>query len=259
LYPEGEHPGKSGAADGQIVQNVHNLKKRLYCTVHSQEYLHGQDNYTAESLASIHNNSADNEPHNVSTVGNIGGDHAINNNNHDVALVNKVGDTEIIHDSCGTGPDIHVDNQSGVGAVVGDIDNGSPSLGLDDGFEIGRHNNIEPCEFAAVGNVGGGHSINNNHFDVAVMNNFGKNEIMHNTCSTGHDINIGDHIGVVDDVASLNSDLRDVAILQQQCTSLQQPEIVGNTNINNENQEQGGDGSVDNATRQARKKPDTGC
>ncbi len=37
-----------------------------------------------------------------------------------------------------------------------------------------------------------------------------------------------------------------MAILQQQCTSLQQPEIVGNTNINNENQERGGDDSVDN-------------
>jgi hypothetical protein len=27
LYPEGEHPGNSGAADGRIVQNMHNLKK----------------------------------------------------------------------------------------------------------------------------------------------------------------------------------------------------------------------------------------
>jgi hypothetical protein len=62
LYPEGEHPGKSGAADGQIVQNVHNRKKRLYCTVHYQEYLRGQDNNAAESLASICNNSANNEP-----------------------------------------------------------------------------------------------------------------------------------------------------------------------------------------------------
>jgi hypothetical protein len=55
-------------------------------------------------------------------------------------------------------------------------------------------------------------------------------------------------MGVVDVVAALNSDLRDVAILQQQHTSSQQPEIVGNTNINNENQEQGGDDSVNNAT-----------
>jgi hypothetical protein len=65
-------------------------------------------------------------------------------------------------------------------------------------------------------------------------------------------------MGVVDVVAALNSDPRDVAILQQQRASLQQPEIVGNTNINNENQEQGGDNSVDNATRQARENPDTG-
>jgi hypothetical protein len=49
-----------------------------------------------------------------------------------------------------------------------------------------------------------------------------------------------------------------VAILQQQRTSSQQPEIVGNSNINNENQEQGGDDSVNNATRQARENPDTG-
>jgi hypothetical protein len=27
VVPEGEHPEKSGATDGQIVQNVHNLKK----------------------------------------------------------------------------------------------------------------------------------------------------------------------------------------------------------------------------------------
>ncbi len=33
---------------------------------------------------------------------------------------------------------------------------------------------------------------------------------------------------------------------------------IGNTNINNENQEQGGDDSVKNATRQARENPDTG-
>ncbi len=55
-------------------------------------------------------------------------------------------------------------------------------------------------------------------------------------------------MGMVDVVAALNSDPRDVAILQQQCTSSQQPEIVDNTNINNENQEQGGDDSFDNAT-----------
>jgi hypothetical protein len=185
----------------------------------------------------------------IITVMWVGGDHAINNNNRDVAFVNNVGDTEIIHDSCGSGPDVHVDNQSGVGDVIGNIDNGSPSPGLDNGFEIGWLNNVEPHEFAAVGNVGGGHSINNNHFDVAVLNNFGNNEIIHNSCGTGPDINVGNQIGVVDVVAASNSDPRDVAILQQQCTSLQQPEIVGNTNINNENQEQGGDDSVNNATR----------
>ncbi len=53
---------------------------------------------------------------------------------------------------------------------------------------------------------------------------------------------------MVDVIAALNSDPLDVAILQQQRTSLQQPEIVGNININNKNQEQGGDDSVNNAT-----------
>jgi hypothetical protein len=114
---------------------------------------------------------------------------------HDVALVNNVGDAEIIHNSCGTGPDVHVDNQSGVADIVVDIDNGSPSPGLDNGFEIGRLNNIEPREFAAVGNVSGGHSINDNHFDVDVVNNVGNNEIIHNSCGTGPDINVGDQIG----------------------------------------------------------------
>ncbi len=117
------------------------------------------------------NNSANNEPRDVSAVGNVGGDHAINNDNRDVAFVNNVGDTEIIHDSCGTGPDVHVDNRSGVGGVVGDNDSGSPSPSVDNSFEVGRLNNIEPGEFAAVGNVGGDHLINNNHFGVAVMNN----------------------------------------------------------------------------------------
>ncbi len=205
-----------------------------------------------------HNNSANNEPCDVSAVGNVGGDHAINNNNRDVALVNNVGDTEIIHNSCGTGPDIHIDNQLGMEDVVGYIDIGSPSPGLDNGVEIGRLNNIEQREFAALGNNGGGHLINNNHFDVAVVNNVGNNEIIHDICGTGPDINGDDRIGMVDVVAALNSDPRDVAILQQQRTSLQQPEIVGNTNINDENREQGGDDSVNNATRQARKNPDTG-
>jgi hypothetical protein len=65
-------------------------------------------------------------------------------------------------------------------------------------------------------------------------------------------------MGVVDVVVALNSDLCDVAILQQQCTSLQQPDIVDNTNINNKNQEHGGDDSVNNATGRARENPDTG-
>jgi hypothetical protein len=82
------------------------------------------------------------------------------------------------------------------------------------------------------------------------MNNVGTNEIIHDSCGTGPDISDGDLIGVVDVVAALNSDPRDVVILQQQRTSLQQPEIVGNTNINNENQEQGRDDSVDNANKQ---------
>jgi hypothetical protein len=138
-----------------------------------------------------------------------------------VAFVNNVGDTEIIHDICGTGPDVHIDNQSGVGDVVGDIDNGSPSTSLDNSFEIGRLNNFEPHEFAAVGNVGGGHLINNNHFDGAVVNNVGNNEIINNSCATRPDINIGDQMGMVDVVAALNSDPRDVAILQQQRTSSQ--------------------------------------
>jgi hypothetical protein len=172
-----------------------------------------------------------------------------------VVLVNNVGGTEIIQDSCGTGPEVHVDIQSGVGDVVGDIDNGSPSPSLDSGFENGWLNNIELREFAVVGNVGVGHLINNNHFDVAVMNNVGNNDIIHDSCGTGPDINVGYQIGMVDVIAALNSDPRDVAILQQQHTSLQQPEIVANTNIDNENQEQEGDDSVNNATRQARVKP----
>ncbi len=146
----------------------------------------------------------------------------------------------------------YVDNWSGVGDVVGDIDNGSPSPSLDNSFEFGWPTNIKPHEFAAVGNVGGCHAINNNHCDVAVVNNVGDNEIIHNSCVTGLDINVGDQIGVVDVLAALNSDPCDVAILQQQGTSSQQPEILGNTNINNENQKQGGDDSVNNATGQAR-------
>ncbi len=131
-----------------------------------------------------------------------------------MALVNNVGDTEIIHGSYGTGPDVHVDNQLGVGGVVGDIDNGSLSPGLDNSFEIGRLYNIEPREFAAVGNIGGGYTISNNHFDVTAVNNVGNNEIILNSCGTGPDISVGDQIGMVDVVAALNNDPHDVAILQ---------------------------------------------
>ena len=64
------------------------------------------------------------------------------------------------------------------------------------------------------------------------------------------DIKVGNRTGMVDVLAALNSEPCNVAILQQQHTSLKQPKIVGNTNINNENQEPGGDDSVNNATRQ---------
>jgi hypothetical protein len=175
-----------------------------------------------------------------------------------VAFVNNIDDTDIIHDSCGTGPDVQVDNQSRVGDIIGDNDNGSLSIGVDNNFEVGWLNNIESREFAAVGNIGGGHSINDNHFDVAVVNNVGNNEFINNSCCTGPDINIGDQMGMAVFVAASNSDPSDVAILQQQCTSSQQPEIVGSTNINNENHEQGGDDSVNNATGQARENPDIG-
>ncbi len=192
IVPRRRTPRKKWSCRWQNCSKCAQPKKKSYCTVHYQEYLCGQDNNAAESLASIRNNIANNELRDVSTVGNVGGDHAINNYNHDVALVNNIGDTESIHNSCVTGPDVHVDNQSGVGDVVGDIDNGSPSPGLDNGFEIGRLNNIELREFAAVGNVGGGHLINNNHFDVAVVNNVSNNEIIHDCCGTGPDINVGD-------------------------------------------------------------------
>jgi hypothetical protein len=38
-----------------------------------------------------------------------------------VALLNNIGDTEIIHGSCGTGPDVHTDNLPGVGDIGLDI------------------------------------------------------------------------------------------------------------------------------------------
>ncbi len=84
---------------------------------------------------------------------------------------------------------------------------------------------------------------------MAVVNNVGNNHIIHYSYGTRPDINVGDCIGVVDVVAASNRDPPDVAILQQQRTASQQLEIVGNTNIDNENQEQGGDDSVNNATR----------
>jgi hypothetical protein len=90
-------------------------KTKLFSTLHYQLYLRGQDNKAAESLAI---NSGNNEPHDVSAAGNVGGDHAINNNNHDVAFVNNVGDTEIIHNSCGTGPGVHIDNWLGIGTSL---------------------------------------------------------------------------------------------------------------------------------------------
>jgi hypothetical protein len=145
-----------------------------------------------------------------------------------------------------------------VGDILGDNDNGSPSPNGDDGFEVGQLNNIEPRDVAAVVNVGGGHAININHRDVAVVNNVGNTELINNSCGAGSDINVGNQMGMVDVVAALNSEPGDVAILQQQRTSSQQPEIVGNTNLNNENQDRVGDDSVDNATRQARENPHTG-
>jgi hypothetical protein len=201
-------------------------KKKVFCTLHYQLYLCGQDDNAGESLASICNNSGNNEPHDVSAVGNIGGDHAINNNNRDVVFVINVGDTEIIHDGCGTGPDVHVDNWSSVGDLVGDNDNGSPSPGGDSGFEVRWLNNIELRDVATVGSVGGGHAINNNHCDVAAVNSVGNTEFINDSCGTGLDINVGDQMGMVDIIAALNSEPRDVAISQQQLTSLQQPEIV---------------------------------
>ncbi len=136
-----------------------------------------------------------------------------------------------------TAPDVHVDNWLGVGDVVGNNDNGSPSPGGDNSFEVGRLNNIELRDVAAVGKAGGGHGINDNHHDVAVVNNVSNTEFINESCGTGPDINVGDQTGVVDVIAALNSDPCDVAILQQELTSLQQPQIIGNTNINNENQE----------------------
>jgi hypothetical protein len=192
VVPRGRTPRKKRNYRWPNFPKFAQPRKRLNCTLHYQLYLRGQDNNAAESLASIHNNSANNEPRDVSAVGKVGGDHAINNNNRDVAFVNNVGDTEIIHDSCGNEPEVHVDDWSGMGDVVSDIDNGSLSPGVDNGFEVGRLNNIEPREFAAVRNIGGGHAINNNYFNVAVVNNGGNTEFLNDSCGTGPDINIAD-------------------------------------------------------------------
>jgi hypothetical protein len=258
VIPRERKPRKKWGCKWKNWKKYAQPKKKSFYTLHYQLYQHGQENNAAESLASIRNNSGNNGPRDVSADNNVGGDHAINNNNRDVAVVNNVDDTEIIHDSCGTGPDVHIDHRSGMGDSVGDNDNGSQSPGGDNGFEVGQLNNIEPRDVAAVGNAGGSHAINNNHCDVAVVNNVGNNEFVNDSCATGPDINVGDQKGMVDIVAALNSDPGDVAILQQQRTSLQQPEICGITNINNENQEQGGDDSVDNATGQASENSDTG-
>ncbi len=238
----------------------------MFCTLHYQLYQGGQENNAAKSLASVHNNSGNNEPCDVSAVGNVGGDHDINNNNRGVAVVNNVSDTESIHNSCGTRPDVNIDNRLGMVDVVSDNDNGSPSPSGDVGFEVKQINKVEPRDVDPVGNIGGDHAINNNHHDVAVVNNVGNTEFINNSCGTGPDISVGNQTSMVDVVAAINSEPHDVAILQQQCTSLQQPEIVGNTNIDNENQDRVGDDSVDNVTRrevgvghmQSRENPHTG-
>ncbi len=192
VVPRERKPRKKWGCKWKHCNKHAHTHKKLFCTLHYQLYQHGQENNAAESLASIRNNSANNEPCDISAVGNVGGDHAINNNNRDVAVVNNVGDTEIIHDSCGTGPDVHVDNWLGVGDIVGDNNNGSLSPGGDNGFEVGQLNNIVPRDVSAVGNISGSHVINNNHCDVAVMNNVGNNEFVEDSCATGPDINVGD-------------------------------------------------------------------
>ena len=85
-----------------------------------------------------------------------------------------------------------------MGDVIGDNDNGSPLPSGDNGFEVGQLNNIEPRDVAAVGNAGGSHAINNNHCDVAVVNNNGDNEFINYSCGTGPDMNIGDQMGMVE-------------------------------------------------------------
>jgi hypothetical protein len=120
------------------LSNICTTKKQSFFTFIYQLYRHGQENNAAESIASIHNNSGNNERRDVSAVGNVGGDHAINNKNRDVAVVNNVSDTENIHNSCGTAPDVNIENWLGVVDVIGDNYNGSPSPGGDNNFEVGR-------------------------------------------------------------------------------------------------------------------------
>ncbi len=172
----------------------------MFCTLQYLLYQRGQENNAAESLASICNNSGNNEPCDVFAAGNVGGDHAINNDNRDMAVVNNVGDTKIIHNSCGTGPDVNNENWSGMVDIVGDNDNGSPSPSDDNGFKVRQINYIEPREVSAVGNIGGDHAINNNNHDVAVVTNVGDTEIIHGSCGTGPDINVENWLGVVDAV-----------------------------------------------------------
>ncbi len=93
--------------------------------------------------------------------------------------------------------------------VIGGNDNGSPSPGVENSFEVRQLNNIEPRD------VGGGHAIDNNHRDVAVINSIGNDEFINNQCGTGPDIIVGDQMGMVDIVSALNSEPHDVAMLQQ--------------------------------------------
>ncbi len=97
---------------GEVSNICTTKKKQSFCTIHYQlyHYQRGQEKNAAKSFASIRNKSGNNEPRDVSAVGNGGVNHAINNNDRDVAVVNKVGDTENIHNSCGTGPDVNVEN-----------------------------------------------------------------------------------------------------------------------------------------------------
>jgi hypothetical protein len=50
------------------LSKICTTKKRSFCTLYYQLYLRGQDNNAAENLASIRNNSGNNEPHDVSAM-----------------------------------------------------------------------------------------------------------------------------------------------------------------------------------------------